>query len=181
MTVSMIEKTAALVLVDLQMATLSNPAIQPTDSVITNASLLAQRFRQRGHPVVVATIDGMLGNRNEVGSRAMALPEQMAEPTIEVAPTDVRIVRRGWSAFAGTALHEELASRGVTQVVLAGVATSFGIESTARSAYDLGYDVVFATDAMKDMSVESHDARLGGVFRVLGETGATEDILSLLG
>lgn len=181
MTISVIDPTVALVLVDLQAATLGNPAIQPTESVVANASLLADRFRERGRTVVVATIDGMLGNRNEVGSRAMDLPEPLTEPAVAGAATDIRIVRRGWSAFTGSGLHDDLASREVTQVVLAGVATSFGIESTARSAYDLGYDVIFVADAMKDMSAESHEARLGGVFRVLGETGTTAEILSLLG
>ncbi|MET0860021.1 MAG: isochorismatase family protein, partial [Microbacterium sp.] len=70
--------------------------------------------------------------------------------------------------------------RGVTQVVLAGVATSFGVESTARGAYDLGYNVVVATDAITDLRMESHDASVTRVFPVLALTGSTAEIIAAL-
>jgi isochorismate hydrolase len=73
-----------------------------------------------------------------------------------------------------------LKERGVTQVVIAGVATSFGVESTARQAYDDGYNVTLAIDAMTDVRAESHEHSVTRVFPVLGETGSTADILALL-
>ena len=65
-------------------------------------------------------------------------------------------------------------------MVIAGVATSFGVESTARQAYDAGYNVTLAIDAMTDLRAESHEHSVTRVFPVLGETGSTADILALL-
>lgn len=180
MTITLIEPTAALVLVELQGGTLANPAIQPVDTLVANAGALLTAFRERGMPVAFATIDGMAPGRNEVGSQPMDLPAAATSPVLPVASGDISVVRRGWSAFTGTDLHEQLTARGVTQVVFAGIATSFGIESSARTAADLGYNVVVVTDATKDMSAEAHDARVAGIFRILGETGTTDEVVALL-
>jgi nicotinamidase-related amidase len=83
-------------------------------------------------------------------------------------------------AFLGTDLDAYLRSRNVTQIVLAGVSTSSGVEATARSAYDLGYHVVFATDAMTDMSRDMHDHSVDKAFPKLGERDLTAAILAQL-
>lgn len=86
--------------------------------------------------------------------------------------------RQGWDAFHGTGLDALLRERGVTQVVLAGLATGFGVESTARSAHDLGYHVVLVTDAMTDPGAERHEAAVRGLFPALGETTTTAQLLA---
>jgi nicotinamidase-related amidase len=73
-----------------------------------------------------------------------------------------------------------LASLGVTQIVLAGVATSAGVESTARSAHERGYNVVLATDAMTDMNSDAHQNSIERIFPRIGETATTPDILEML-
>jgi nicotinamidase-related amidase len=85
-----------------------------------------------------------------------------------------------WGAFHGTDLDVQLRRRGVTQIVLAGVATSIGVESTARAAYEHGYNVTLATDAMTDLSADAHQNSLTRIFPRLGETGITNDILEIL-
>ncbi|WP_344447852.1 isochorismatase family cysteine hydrolase [Acrocarpospora macrocephala] len=101
-------------------------------------------------------------------------------PGLAPQPGDIRITKRGWSAFAGTPLDARLAERDVTQVVIAGIATSFGVESTARYAYDAGYHVTIALDAITDLDVGAHERGVTRVFPVLGETGTTDQILTLL-
>jgi nicotinamidase-related amidase len=91
------------------------------------------------------------------------------------------VTRATWSAFAGTDLNAQLEALGVTQIVLAGIATSFGIESTARHAYDLGYSVVVATDAITDPRLESHTGSIERVFPALGQLDSTAAIVALVG
>jgi nicotinamidase-related amidase len=75
----------------------------------------------------------------------------------------------------------QLRRRGITQIVLTGVATSIGVESTARAAYEHGYHVTLATDAMTDLSASAHENSLNWIFPRLGEIGSTAEILALLG
>ena len=84
-------------------------------------------------------------------------------------------------AFIGTSLDEYLRERGVTQVFLAGIATSSGVEATARSAYDLGYNVVLVVDAMTDRDPEAHRHSVEKVFPRLGETTTTDEVLLAVG
>ena len=83
-------------------------------------------------------------------------------------------------AFIGTDLDDYLRQRGVTQVFLTGIATTAGVESTARSAYDLGYNVVLVVDAMTDRSADAHQHCVEKIFPRLGETETTENILKAL-
>ena len=73
-----------------------------------------------------------------------------------------------------------LRQRGVTQVVLTGVATVRGVESTARSAYDLGYNVTLVVDAMTDRDADAHHHSVEKIFPRLGETATTDDVLKRL-
>jgi nicotinamidase-related amidase len=85
-----------------------------------------------------------------------------------------------WGAFQGTSLDAHLRDLGVTQVVLAGVATSIGVESTARAAHEHGYHVVLATDAMTDTSPDAHANSIERIFPRLGETATTSEVLEML-
>ncbi|MCJ1674622.1 MULTISPECIES: cysteine hydrolase family protein [unclassified Rathayibacter] len=186
MSVEALDEGVALVVVDLQRATVANPMVHPIGDVVARAASLADAFRDRVLPVVLVTVDLGRPNagRTDVGRGRMApvLPPEWSDPLIELGRSseDLVLVKRGWSAFAGTGLHELLAERGVTQVVLAGVATSFGVESTARDAYDRGYSVVVVVDAVTDLQEPSHENSLRRVLPVLGETGTTVEVLGLL-
>ena len=93
---------------------------------------------------------------------------------------DIVVTKRNWGSFHGTDLDVHLRRRGITQVVLTGVATSLGVESTARAAHEHGYHVTLATDAMTDLSADAHDNSVRRIFPLLGETGTTSEILELL-
>ncbi|GAA3366521.1 hypothetical protein GCM10020366_70460 [Saccharopolyspora gregorii] len=89
------------------------------------------------------------------------------------------VTKRNWGAFHGTDLDVQLRRRGVTQIVLGGIATSLGVESTARAAHEHGYHVTLATDAMTDLDAEAHRNSLERIFPRLGETGTTDEVVDL--
>ena len=99
---------------------------------------------------------------------------------MEQHPDDHLVSKQRWGAFIGTSLDDYLRQRGVTQVFVTGVATSAGVESTARSAYDFGYNVVLVVDAMTDRSEEAHRHSVEKIFPRLGESDTTDNVLKLL-
>ena len=105
---------------------------------------------------------------------------EIAEP-LGAQHGDIRVTKHRWNAFHDTGLHAELSRLGVSQVVITGVATSVGAEGTARAAYDWGYNVVLATDAMTDIDAAAHANSIERVFPKLGETGSVDEIIELTG
>ena len=183
MPLTTLDPRAALIVVDLQVGTLGNPTVHPVGEIVANSVAVLAAFRSRGLPVVLANVTGTPGGRNDYGGGARTFPEEWSAliPELDPRDSDILVTRTSWDAFVGTDLQERLQSESVTQVVIVGVATSFGVESTARHAYDLGYNVVVVTDAITDMRAESHDNGVARVFPVLGETATTSAVLSLVG
>ncbi|MFT4221311.1 MAG: cysteine hydrolase [Microbacterium sp.] len=184
MPITTLDPATALIVIDLQKGTTAAQTAHAVEGVIDNAARLVDTFRRRGLPVVFVRFDPSQAptGRAELGGRLPEVPADFTEfvPELQPAPDDLVVTKGPWSAFSGTGLQEKLAARGITQVVLTGVATSFGVESTARAAYDLGYNVTIVTDATTDRIPDAHDRSVAGVFRILGETGTTDDVLALL-
>jgi nicotinamidase-related amidase len=182
MAVTRLDPNAALVLIDLQKGVLGLPTAHPTSEIIARAAQLARAFRQRGLPVVVVNVTGMAPGRTETGRPKFEFPDGWTElvPELEKHPDDFLVTKQRVGAFLGTSLDAYLRDREVTQVVLAGVATSAGVEATARSAYDLGYNVAFVVDAMTDLSAEMHRHSVEKVFPKLGETDTTDNVLKMI-
>jgi len=189
MSLSELDAASALIVVDLQKALAAFPAADPVADVVTNAARLAAAFRARHLPVALVTVAGRAPGRTEEARAAAAAGITRPTPTPEGMevfdelaphPDDIRVVKRTWGAFTGTELDAQLRARGVTQVVLAGIATSMGVESTARQAHELGYHVTLAIDAMADRDHETHRHRVERLFPALGETGTTDEVLALL-
>ncbi len=183
MPVSVLDAVPALVLVDLQKGIVAAPTTPlPASAVLANAAALAAAFRERGLPVVLVNVEGGAPGRTELRRASRQRPADWAELADELAaqPSDVRVTKHTWGAFHGTALHDELTGRGVTQVVLGGIATSIGVETTARAAYEHGYHVVPVTDAMTDRDEAMHVNAVERVFPRLGETATTSEVLALL-
>jgi len=97
-------------------------------------------------------------------------------PEIEVKPEDILIEKKSWNAFFLTSLNEELKKREITQLVLAGISTSIAVEGTARAGSELGYNLIFATDAMTDKIREAHSNSLSNIFPRLGELATVMEI-----
>jgi len=160
--------------------------------VVTHTAELADAFRKRNLPVVLVRVsfspDGAdrVPGRTEQQTRSTGTPPADASLIVaELAELagyadDIVVTKRNWGAFHGTDLDVQLRRRGVTQIVLAGVATSIGVESTARAAYEHGYHVTLATDAMTDLAADAHHNSLTRIFPRLGELGTTAEIVELL-
>ena len=184
--VTALDKNTALVLIDLQQAIVQMPAVDPIGGVLANAGQLLAAFRRAGRPVVLVTVDPSgnkpdLRNDAKPPSRTAFPPEALAlAPEIEPAPGDVRITKHSWGAFHNTGPEEALRARGVTGLVLAGVSTSIGIESTARAANERGYNLTFAQDAMTDMVASAQENSLRVIFPRIGEIDTTANIIRVL-
>src|SRR5208283_597407 len=101
-------------------------------------------------------------------------------PELNRQSQDHVVTKHTPGAFTNTDLEDHLRSLGITQVVVVGVATSNGVEVTARQAYELGFNVTLATDAMTDMRADAHAYSVTRVFPRIGETGTTQAIIGLL-
>ena len=182
MAVTTIDSKTALIVVDLQKGIVSLPTIHPFGDVLERCCALIQAFRAEGLPVVLVNVAGSAPGRTEQPRRFATLPEGFSDllPELHKQPSDLLVTKRTWGAFTNTDLESRLKERGVTQVVLGGVATGTGVDATARQAYEQGFHVTLAVDAMTDTRAESHDYSVSHVFPRLGETGTTDEIIELL-
>jgi nicotinamidase-related amidase len=180
--ISVLDPHTALIVVDLQKGIVSYPTVPPIEPVIKNAAALAAAFRRRGLPVVLVNVTGGAPGRAEQARRLGELPPGWSDfvPELDQQPSDHTVTKKTWGAFTNTDLETHLRKFGVTQVVIVGVATSIGVESTARHAYELGFNVTLAVDAMTDMNSEAHTNSIERIFPRLGETGTTGEIIALL-
>jgi nicotinamidase-related amidase len=182
MPLTQLDPVAALVTIDLQKGIAGLPTAHPMKEILQRNAELTRAFRQCGLPVVLVNVSGRAPGRTEAPFPKLAFPPDWTElvPELDAQPTDYRVTKQRVGAFIGTELHEVLQKRGVTQVLLTGVATSAGVEATARSAYDYGYNVAFVTDAMTDLNGDAHRHSIEKVFPRIGETTTTSDLLKLL-
>jgi len=143
---------------------------------------LAEAFRRHHLPVVLVNATGGSPGRTEHARNFGKFPPDFADflPELNQHPEDHIVTKRTWGAFTNTRLDERLKKLGVTQVVVVGVATSIGVESTARHAYENGFHVSLAVDAMTDMNPDAHTNSVSRIFPRLGETGTTAEIINLL-
>jgi len=182
MSLSTLDPHTALIIVDLQKGIVGLPLIHSVADIITRARSLADAFRARDLPVVLVNVTGGAPGRTEQPRQAVPRSDGWTDliPELGRQPTDIVVTKRTWGAFASTDLDGQLRASGVTQVVIAGVATGTGVESTARQAYEQGFNVTLAIDAMTDRRLEIHDYSIRNVFPRLGETGTTREIIDLL-
>jgi nicotinamidase-related amidase len=143
---------------------------------------LANAFRRHGLPVVLVNVDGGAPGRTDQPPRMRDFPAGWTDlvPELNQQPEDHTVTKRTWGAFTKTGLDEHLKKLGVTQVVIAGVSTSAGVESTARQAHEHGFHVTLAIDAMTDMNPDAHTNSITRIFPRLGESGTTQEIITLL-
>ena len=182
MTVTTLDPTTALIVIDLQKGIVALPTVHPIAGIVERARLLTDAFRSHGLPVVLVNVTGRPPGRAEQVRIPRELPSGFADfvPELSPQPGDHTVSKQTAGAFTRTDLESFLTSRGVTQVVIVGVATSMGVESTARQAHELGFNVTLAVDAMTDLDAALHASSSTKIFPRLGETGSTQDIIDLL-
>jgi len=183
MPLTTLDPNTALIVIDLQKGIVSGNFIHPIADIVERTRELIDVFRAKNLPVVLVNVAGRAPGRTEQGpSAGLTLAEGWADllPQLDRQPTDITVTKRSWGAFATTDLEAQLKKRGVTQIVVTGVSTSVGVEATARQAYEQGFNVTLALDAMTDTREEGHAYSIRNVFPRVGETGSTEEIIALL-
>jgi nicotinamidase-related amidase len=182
MPISTLDARPALLVVDLQNGIVGLATAHPMADVVKHAARLADAFRSHDLPVVLINVDGGAPGRAEQSRRISEFPAGWTDliPELNRQPGDHLVTKQTWGAFTGTDLETHLKRSGVTQVVIAGVATTAGVESTARHAHELGFNVALAIDAMTDMSADAHHNSITRIFPRLGETGTTRQVIDLL-
>lgn len=179
-----LDPTAALVVIDMQKGILAMPPAEAVAPLLEATNHLADAFHTAGLPVVWVHATGL-----PPGRTAHPIPEEDPLPAdftelhegLHVTGDDHRVAKqRTWSAFPRTDLAEHLRATGTTTIVLAGIATGGGVESTARSAYDEGFHVVAAADATLDGSPERHALSLEHSLPGVGLVATVEEITGAL-
>jgi nicotinamidase-related amidase len=181
-------RTTALVLIDLQRAVMLMPtAPHPSSHVVAHAAALADRFRSLGSPVVLVTVDFRADGADRLSQPTDAPPRPPMPPMADASSVvpelkpnadDLYIVKKQWGAFYGTNLDLQLRRRGIDTIVLGGIATNFGVESTGRAAWEHNYKVVFVEDAMASMAAEAHEFAVSTIFPRLGRVRSTAEVLA---
>jgi len=184
--ITSLDKNTALVLIDMQNGIVSLPLFSSAEPVIANCVALATAFRKAGQPVVIVNVDPATNPLNKLRKDAQQhsgeLPAGWLDiiPQLEVQEGDIRITKNNWNAFTNPDLHRQLQSKNVTGIVLAGIATSVGVEGTARAAVEHAYNITFVTDAMSDMVEDAHNNSLKNIFPRIGELGTTAEVIAKL-
>ena len=179
----------ALVVIDLQEGILpfaGGP--HSAQDVVARSAKLAEKFREHNAPVIMVRVgwskDFAEALKQPVDAQAggIALPENwwVYPQALGKKESDIEITKRQWGAFYGTDLELQLRRRGIDTIVLCGISTNIGVESTARNAWELGFNLVIAEDACSAASQEQHQGSMTNIFPRIGRVRSTEEILAVL-
>ncbi len=179
-------RTTALVLIDLQKGIATRPlAPHSGAAIVARGSALAKNFRAAGAPVVLVNVafakdfgDAVKQPVDEPMQHPPGgYPEDFSELVDGLAePMDIRVTKHQWGAFYGTDLDDQLRRRDIQTIVLGGVATNIGVESTARQAWERNYALVIAEDATTSLSAEMHAFSVTTILPRIGRVVKAADI-----
>ena len=180
-------KKTALVLIDLQNSTVGvNTAPYAVVQVVANSKKLAEAFRAAGAPVIYVNVDfnGFLKPPADqpfnMGDKPIPAVASQIAPSAGFQPGDLLVTKRHWGAFAGTDLEQQLKTRGVDTVVLTGISTNHGVESTARQGTGLGFAFVLVEDACAGLDAEEHRFAFEKIFPRLARIRATDEVIAAI-
>jgi len=182
-------KSTALVVIDLQRGILARETSPHANAdVLARSVKLVTACRKAGVQVVLVNVGFSPDEKDRLSLPADApnppgkVPPGYSDldPSLGSAESDLLITKRQWGAFYGTALDQQLRRRGIRTIILCGIATNFGVESTARDAWERNYELVFAEDAMAGMAPGAHEFAIKTIFPRLGRIRRTGDILAAL-
>jgi len=179
-------RISALVLIDLQKGILGYSLTPVTSQeLLERGRTLAERFRSAKATVVLVNVafspDGADMLRQPVDQAqplpAGGFPAGWSEfPSGLMQTGDLQITKRQWGAFHGTELDLQLRRRGIRTIVLGGVATHIGVESTARQAYERGYELLIVKDATTSSDAEAHAMSMKHIMPRLARVVQSNDI-----
>ena len=180
-------KKTALVLIDLQNAIVGmNPVPHSAAQVVENSKKLADAFRVQGAPVVYVRVDLNdfmklpVDQPHNLGDKPLPAAASEITPSAGFQHGDMLVTKRHWGAFTGTDLEQQLKSRGIDTVVLTGISTNAGVESTARQGTGLGFAFVLVEDACSSQNAEHHRFAFENIFPRLTRVRSTDEVLASL-
>ncbi len=182
-------KKTALVVIDLQKGIVANNTAPYTSSkVIANAAAIANKFRENKMQVFLVRVSTAKDDKDKLipltDRKPFSSPQQPdwseIVPEMGQSTDDIVITKHQWGAFYGTELDLQLRRRGIDTIVLCGISTNIGVESTARFAYEYGYNQIFVEDAMSAMSADEHHATVSAIFPRIGLVRSAQDVLASL-
>ena len=183
-------RRTAIVVIDLQKGIVGFPGTpHSAESVIANTVVLLEAARGVGAQPILVHVgrsadgkDGLQVSSDQPMRASGAMPPDWSEliPELNRQPGDLVILKRQWGAFYGTDLELQLRRRGLSTIVLCGVATDIGVESTARDAYERGFEQIFAEDAMTTRTAEGHANAIVNIFPRMGRVRSTAEIVASL-
>lgn len=178
---TLVDRRAALIVVDLERGVIPYVDASTASSIVANAARLAAAFRDSGR-LVVLTVQHPGGppGRRDVPQAATTTPSDFTDlvPELHRRSTDLLVNKSQWGAITGTGLHGRLQAAAVTQVVLCGIATSMGVETTARTAWELGYNVLIVGDATADPSRERDEHSRRYIFPLISQMRDVNEVIA---
>ena len=195
-------KTTAVVLIEFQNDFTSDGGalhgavedVMASTHMLENAKRVADEARAAGATVIHAPISfadgyheitehpyGILAG--VVDNKAFVKGTWGADIVDDLAPQADDIViegKRGLDTFASTNLDFILRSKGITTVALGGFLTNCCVESTMRSAYEKGFDVVTLTDCVAATSQPEHDNAIQYDYPMFSRPMTSEEFTSSL-
>jgi nicotinamidase-related amidase len=185
------KSSTALVIIDLQNGITALPA-KPYEAqtVIDNAAKMAGAFRNNHMPVFIVTVSASPDGKDRLvpvtdvkstwSTAQLSADWSAVVPELGPQADDQLIIKKQWGAFYGTDLDLQLRRRKIDTIVLCGISTNIGVESTARFAYEYGYQQIFVEDAMSSRSSREHEHTIETIFPRIGRIRTTLDILAIL-
>jgi nicotinamidase-related amidase len=179
----------ALVVIDMMKAVLSlDSKPYPVQDVLAKTVRLVEAFRRAGGFVVLVKVNSVDGKDmlRPILDTEVRMPTNRPKDWADIAPElgshplDHHVTKHQWGAFFGTDLDLQLRRRGISTIVLCGIATNIGVETTAREAYQHGYNQIFAEDAMNALSLEEHEHTCKYIFPRMGRIRSTDEIIAAL-
>jgi nicotinamidase-related amidase len=178
----------ALVLIDLQEGILpfaGGP--HAASDVVDRSAVLAEKFRAANSPVILVRVGwakdfGDAPKQPVDASHSGGLPENwwVYPAALGKKDSDIEVTKHQWGAFYGTDLELQLRRRGIDTIVLGGISTNIGVESTARNAWELGFNLIVAEDICSAGSTEEHEGSFKNIFPRLGRVRQSAEIISAL-
>jgi nicotinamidase-related amidase len=180
----------ALVVIDLQKGIVGRETQPHTAvSVVSNSAELADSFRKNNMKVFLIRVtpsEDMQDRLNPIVDTHIQWGSGMKPDWNQIVdeigpkPGDFIITKHQWGAFYGTELDLQLRRRNINTIVLCGIATNIGVESTARFAFEYGYQQIFVEDAMTARSKEEHENTIKFIFPRIGRIRKTKEVLENL-
>lgn len=129
----------ALLIIDMQVGLLAGA--HDEGGTLERVAGVLERARTAGAPVLFVQHDHLTFEPLTPGQ-----PGWEIHPRVSPLPDEPIIHKHASDAFLGTGLERELAARGVTELVVAGMMTEYCVDTSVRQATSRGYDVTLVAD-----------------------------------